>query len=152
MRRDLEHGRILQEQEQKEFAYLDHRIQKDSSSSSNARCRLARKNSFALPRRLRGTGCVGPFQPHRGQPSWLYTVITECRNDAPSAIHSECLGVLGVLIAYTVPATHEANTTAVQKFRPAKHRLEHDVRNIHDLSLAFEWTSCLNSSSLWLPT
>ena len=31
-------------------------------------------------------------------------------------------------------ATREANTTAIQKFRPAKHRLEHDVRNINHLS------------------
>jgi len=35
-------------------------------------------------------------------------------------------------------ATREANTTATQKFRPAKHRLEHDVRNINDLSWAFK--------------
>ena len=35
-------------------------------------------------------------------------------------------------------ATREANTIATQKFRPAKHRLEHDVRNINDLSWAFE--------------
>ena len=35
-------------------------------------------------------------------------------------------------------ATREANTTASQKLRPAKHRLGHDITNINELPWAFE--------------
>ena len=62
------------------------------------------------------------------------TVINKGRTESNPVGPTESLGALGVLIAYTGPATREANTTAVQKFCPAKHRLEHDVRNINDLS------------------